>query len=262
MKNLVILVTLAFSLVTTSAHAGKILLTEFDYSGYTEMKTNLENAGHTVDIIDATVAGNIATALATNTYDQLFLWDLTNTTYLTAPDLTAISNFWSTDMGMVVDTRSYGYDHEPNEANGLQLLQNIAANLDLSGGGMWIGSDHDPGWAYNANLVLDILGFDAITGSFSDPVNFADPTSVLLDGVTPNNLWAAGKSVGKAPIGVQANGVEMFMHFGNNDNGVLPYISASFNLQGPNSNDIPEPGTLVLLSLALLFIKEKKILGH
>lgn len=241
-----------------SANAGKILLTQFQYSGYAEMKANLEADGHTVDIVDATVGGNVSNALTTGQYDQIFLWDLTSQLYLNSDDLNAIGNFWSTDMGVVVDTRSYGYHFQGNNSSEVSLLQNVANSLDLSGGGIWFGSDHSPEWSNNANAVLDFLDFDLITGSHSSPVNFADPTSVLLDNVTPEDLWGGGQSVGQAPIGVQANGVEMFAHFGNvNTNGdFLPYISASFDLTGPT--EIPTPATLFCMIFGLFALRLNK----
>lgn len=250
-----VLVLGAFACTSQVASAGTILLTQFDYSGYTEMKANLEADGHTVNIVDARTGGNVAAALGATAYDQVFLWDLTSSLYLNAADISAISSFWNPSKGIVVDTRSYGYHFQPNQASEVALLQNVAEALDLSGGGIWVGSDHDPSWTMNANPVLAALGFDTITGSYSDPVNFADPSSFLLDGVTPTDLWGGGASVGQAPIGTQPNGVEMFIHFGHTraDGSILPYISASFDLEGPQPpTDVPEPGMLGLLGLGLV----------
>jgi hypothetical protein len=238
------------------AQAGNILLTQFDFSGYNEMEANLEADGHTVDIVDARSGGAVATALASGSYDSVFLFDLTSTQYLNGADIAALAAFWSTDMGLVVDTRSYGYHFQPNNASEVALIQNVAEALDLSGGGLWVGSDHDPAWTRNANPVLAAIGVNPITGINSDPVNFADPTSFLLDGVTPTDLWGGGQSVGEAPIGMQPNGIEMFIHFGHTraDGSILPYISASFDLEGPDPEPttIPEPGSLALLGLGLL----------
>ncbi len=76
--------------LSSSVFAGSILLTQFDISiGYLDMQTNLENLGHTVDIVDATTSGNVAAALSSGTYDQLFLWDLTSSNYLNSADITA-----------------------------------------------------------------------------------------------------------------------------------------------------------------------------
>jgi hypothetical protein len=246
------LATVASVFVTCSANAGNILLTQFDYTGYQAMKTNLEADGHTVDIVNAKIQGNLANALTNNKYDQVFLWDLTSTPYLGTQDINAISNFWNTSKGIVVDTRSYGYHFQPNQSSEVALLQNVAKNLDLSGGGLWVGTDHI-GWTNNANPVLSALGFNTVTGSYSSPVNFADPSSVLLDGVTPSDLWGGGASVGQAPIGIQPNGLEMFIHFGNigNNNTVLPYISANFDLQGPVVSAVPVPASVWLFGPVL-----------
>jgi hypothetical protein len=251
------------------ANAGTILLTEMDFQlnggtdVYAQMKANLESDGHTVDIVDVKTGGNLAAALAANTYDQIFIWDLTSTLYLNAADTAAVASFWNTSMGLVVDTRSYGYFFQGADPSEVALLQNVASALDLSGGGLWIGSDHDPAWTNNANAVLASIGINPITGSFSDPVNFADPSSFLLQNVTPTDLWAANQSVGQAPVGLQPNGVDMFIHFGHTraDGSILPYISASFDLQGPvDPNPIPLPSSLALFGIGLvssLFIRRR-----
>jgi len=247
-KKLLCAALLATSL---SANAGTILLTKFEYSGgHSEMATNLQSMGHTVDIVDTNGAGLLALALSAKQYDQVYIWDVSTTSFFNQADLNAIGNFWNPSKGIVVDTRSYGYYFQPNNTSEKALLKNVATNLERSGGGLWIGSDHAPEWARNANSVLSHLGFSAIQGSYSNPVNYADPTSVLLNGVDPSQLWGGGNSVGKAPIGVQPNGVEMFIHFGNMNGGnILPYISASFDLQGPTPS-VNAPGTVALFMLA------------
>lgn len=260
MKKLATSLLLVSALLSTNAFAGRILLTQFDYTGYLQMESSLESAGHTVDIVDARVAGNVANALSTGSYDQVFLWDLTSALYLNASDISALSNFWSTDMGIAVDTRSYGYHFQGSNSSEVALIQNIAHNLELSGGGLWIGSDDAPTWSRNSNALLSALGFDLIVGAYSDPVNYADPTSVLLNGVTPTDLWGGGASLGKAPIGLQSNGVEMFAHFGNrNGQNTIPYISASFDLTGPTpQTSVPEPSTLAIFALGIIGFASRK----
>ncbi|MCJ8294691.1 MAG: PEP-CTERM sorting domain-containing protein [Colwellia sp.] len=258
MKNLLITMFAVSCFFSLSANAGKILLTQFDHTGYADMKANLEADGHTVDIVNAKIGGSLAIALTATEYDQVFLWDLTSSLYLNNDDLVAIDGFWSTDMGVVVDTRSYGYHFQGNNSSEVSLLQNIANNLGLSGGGIWFGTDDSPIWSKNANAVLDFLGFNPVTGNYSDPVNYADPTSILLDDVTAGDLWGGGASVAKAPIGLQSNGVEMFAHFGNiNALGeVLPYISASFDLRGPQP--VPVPATVFCMAIGLLALSFRR----
>lgn len=267
------IVTLTLSMVTliailsfaTRSQADNILLTTFDYgpTAYTDMAATLTATGNTVTSVDARTGGNVAAALGAGSYNQVFLFDLTASSYLNAADISALSSFWGTHRGLVVDTRSYGYLFQGTNPSEMALLQNVAANLDLSGGGVWVGTDHDPDWTMNGNPFLTAIGINPVTGLYSDAVNFADPSSVLLSGVTTTDLWAAGQSVGKAPIGIQPNGIEMFIHFGhtNLDGSILPYISASFPLSGPHS-DVPEPSSILLVGSGLfglgLFGRRKK----
>ncbi|WP_333609095.1 PEP-CTERM sorting domain-containing protein [Arsukibacterium sp.] len=253
MNKLIFSVFLLF--LSVQANAALILITEFGNTGTSEMAANLTNAGHTVSVVDVRTSGTLAATLSSNSFDQVFLWDLTNTLYLNAADINALAGFWD-NRGLVVDTRSYGYYFQPNQASEVALLQNVATNLQAAGGGVWVGTDHSPDWTRNANPFLSAIGVNPVTGSFGNPVNFADPTSVLLSGVTPTELWGGGETVGQAPIGIQPNGIEMFIHFGHirTDGSILPYISASFPLTGvpdPDPQPVPEPASLLMFGLGL-----------
>lgn len=257
-------VTLLLLSISGLGQAAEILITKFDFTGYAAMEANLEADGHMVDVVDVTTGGTLATTLGAKAYDQVFLFDLTSVLYLNAADTAALGTFWTSHPGLVVDTRSYGYTFQPNQASEIALLQNVASTFDSIGGGVWVGSDHAPTWTRNANAFLSEIGIDTITGSHSDAVNFADLSSVLLTGVTPAQLWGGGQSVGEAPIGIQPNFIEMFIHFGHEftDGSKLPYISASFPLEGPDPVPVPEAGLLSLIGFGLLAIGLSRRFDH
>lgn len=262
MKFLTSLTLILFALTANSAFASRILITQFDYSGYTDMQSNLQTLGHTVDVVDVRSGGTLATTLASGNYDQVFFWDLTSSMYLNNNDILALSDFFTDNTNIVVDSRSYGYHFQGNNASEVALLHNISDAFDARGGGIWVGTDHDPQWTRNANPFLSAVGIETVTGIYSQAVNDFDPSSELLTGVNPNELWAQGASVGSVPLGIQANGLDMRFHFGHSSPqyGAIPYISASFgdyitddeDPDDHNQSDVPEPLSMVLLSLGLL----------
>jgi hypothetical protein len=263
---------LAIALVISAAHissasAGAFLLTEFEYGPtvYADMKTNLEAAGNTVDIVNANTGGSLATALGAKSYDSVFFWDLSGSPHINGDDISAMSTFFGSHKNTVIDSRSYGYYYQGNQSSEVALLQNVATQFNARGGGIWFGTDHDPAWTYNANPILAALGFETVSGSYGDPVNDYDPASVLLAGVTASQLWAAGQTVGKVSLGIQPNGLDMRYHFGHSSaqSGAIPYISANFGTyitdeedpddhNPPPDGSVPEPGGLSLIGAGLL----------
>ncbi len=262
MKKLLVLIALCFGTSGPLLAANVLVVgVTANYSAEVNTAVNaigdtLSASGHTVAKLPLTgpTSGQIATALAGGSYSQLFLIDVGSNVLLGAADTNAIANFWNAHRGLVVDGRSYGYIYKPNDASERALINNVASAFVLTGGGLWIGTDGAPTWVNNGNAILNAIGANPVTGDYSLPVNSADTSSVLLQGVTPANLWAAS-GVGAAPLGMQPNGIEMFAHFGNNTNGTLtPYISASFPLSGPPpvaAVPVDQPWALALLALAM-----------
>jgi hypothetical protein len=257
------LLAAAIGLVSAPTFAANILITKFDFDGYTTMESNLEALGHTVDVVDVRTGGTLASTLGSNSYDQVFFWDLTSNSYLNNNDISALGSFFDSHTNIVLDSRSYGYHFQGNNASEVALLQNVASEFDARGGGVWVGTDHNPTWTMNANPFLTEIGIETVTGSYSQAVNDWDPNSVLLDGVNPLDLWAEGASVGSVPLGIQDNGLDMRFHFGHSSAqyGAIPYISASFGDyvapdENPDdhypTNNVPAPGALALFGLGLI----------
>ncbi len=263
MKKFLVLIALCFGAVG-QLMAANILVVGVTRVNTTDMTTGVNHigdsltaGGHSVTrlTLTGTTTGQIATALAGSSFDQVFFLDVGDYSVLGAADTTAIANFWATHKGLVVDGRSYGTLFQGAEPSEQALIRNVATAFTRTGGGLWIGTDDAPTWAHNGNAILSAIGVNPVTGNYSLPVNSADPSSVLLQGVTPANLWAAAGTVGAAPLGAQPNGIQMFLHFGNDSAGSLtPYISASFPLAGPPDPvgvPVNQPWALVLLALAL-----------
>lgn len=268
MKKILLLAALYFGMAT-QLMAANILVVGVTSGFPTETTTAVDAigdplgaGGHTVTklVLIGPTAGQVATALGAGSYDQLFIIDTGTSLLLDPADTAAIATFWNAHKGLVVDGRSYGYVFQPTNASEQALITNVASAFVLTGGGVWVGTDDAPTWAYNGNAVLSAIGANPVTGNYSLPVNSADPSSVLLAGVTPGDLWAAAGTVAAAPLGVQPNGVEMFMHFGNVTGATLtPYISASFPLTGPPATAVAstlpvpanQPWALALLVMAV-----------
>ena len=271
MKKFLVLIALCFGAVGQLMAANVLVVginATASFTPYTTLAVNdigdtLSASGHSVTklVLTGATTGQIATALSGASYDQVFFLDMADQLLLNAADTAAIASFWNAHRGLVVDGRSYGYAFQPTEPSGQALIRNVASAFALTGGGVWIGTDDAPAWVRNGNAILSAIGANPVTGNYRLPSTSGDPSSGLLQGVTPASLWGAAgvgtivSTPGAAPVGMQPNGIEMFMHLGNDTGGTLtPFISASFPLTGPAAPvDVPvnQPWALVLLALAL-----------
>lgn len=200
----------------------------------------LHGAGSVTWVLGAT-PGSLATDLAANSYDQVFIWDITATPGLTsAADQTALNNWYNNSRGVVVDGRSYGQYMQPGNGTEGNYIGNVVKNFFDNNGGLWIGTDHEPTWTNNGNDLLNALGFNPISNQiFAQDVSlnatnpFVNPAALTAAGLAWN--WSAGE----APVGLQPNGITL-KPLAWVSGGTVPMISTAL---------IPEPASLVLLSL-------------
>lgn len=200
--------------------------------------------GHTVDIVNGTGLNAIANAMSATSYDQVFLFDVTTTNYMSAADLTALSNLHSASPSTVIDTQSYNYSTwNPSQPDGMRFMRNVANEFAGLGGGIFVGTDHSPSWVRNGNAFLNAVNFNPVTGIINSEVTVFDAGSPLMAGVNP--LAWNRSSFGIAPLGLQPNGSTLAWVAGDGTNAM---IVASLT----NATPVPEPASLAVWGLGLL----------
>ena len=229
-----------------------VLVIVYNYRYENDVNThNLEKVltdlGYTVTALYRPAEGVIASTLASGDYDQVYLWDITSQLGLTSDeDKNALATWYSSHRGnIVIDGRSYGiYFDISRDKN---LIQNIAEAFAHRGGGLWIGTDHTPSWARNGNALLTALGYGTISGVHYSPITGGDTGCELLttpNTITPTAMWVG--TVGKAPTGVQSDGVDLKPLMWSYN---TTYISYALEPLGPA---LPEFGSLAVALTILL----------
>jgi hypothetical protein len=242
--------------ISANAHASSILISTYNYhsaSDYSDLQSSLEAAGHSVQFVDGTVSDSISDALGGGSYDQVFIFDVTTTNYMSSNDLSALSAFHNAASSMVLDTQSYNYlSWNRSDSNGISFLTNVADEFANYGGGIYLGADHGTTWAMNTNAVLSAFGMDTVTDSISSEITSYDASSPLFDGVDPTS-WG-NSSYGTAISGMQ-NG-QLFDVLASDGTNAL--ISASF----VSASAVPVPAAVWLFGSGLLgllgFSRQKK----
>jgi outer membrane protein assembly factor BamB len=198
--------------------ADEILLIVYNRSSdhFTHVEDALISVGYTPTALYNPSSGDIA-LLTLDDFDQIWLWDLQTSQYLTdSNDLNALVNWYSSHKGnIVLDGRSYGAVF--GDDNDSLFIENIADAFSIRSGGLWIGYDDDDAWQYNANALLSALGYDLVSGKYNEDIDDGDTSCDLLNSpnvIPPINLiWnysvTVPWSVGEAPTGLQVDGVTL-----------------------------------------------------
>lgn len=185
--------------------------------------------------------GAVAAYMGSSSVDNLLIYDITASNMMDPSDAAAVGAWYNSSKSAVIDGRSYGsYFNGAAGTDNDKFLQNVTNWFNANGGGLYIGTDHNPDWTNNGNQYLAAAGFQQIID-----VEYGLPTgwnpSPLYAGIAPpGDLdWSSfGWSVGHTPVGLQPNGVTLsnILYAGPGD----PMISTSL---------VPAPGAAGVLGL-------------
>ena len=174
--NRFILISLALlGLSVSSVNAANILFAHVDnYGTYVDdgdrIAQFLANDGHSVTtrFLDSTTYGDYGS------FDQIFVYDLYAATDRNANQVAnynGIANWYNglTDQNLILDGRIISSDVTWTSANSMSSeeawIQNYATQLDLRGGGLMLGTDHNA-FQSGINDINSLIGINPFHGSF------------------------------------------------------------------------------------------------
>ena len=191
--------------------------------------------------------------MSSTDFDQVRLWDITTRLGLTdSTDKAALVNRGN----IMIDARSYGIYYDVTRDK--LLIQNIAHAFELRSGGLWVGVDHAATWTKNGNALLMAMGYSTVSGIYYSAITGGDTTSELLttpNVITPSDMWVA--SVGKAPTGVQSDGVNLKPLLWSDDTTYTSYALRPI-APAPEFPTIALPALMMVFGATLLIIRRRK----
>lgn len=238
----VLLAIVALSLSASRADAApkKVLFVTFDggynadgFNAKAELDTyvtSLYGQGQ-LDYVVLSSNGQVATALSTNTYEQIWVYDLSTGADNYPLDFAAIVSWYAAApiKEVICDGRflsSFWGGRAPTE--GRLLVQNYFYNLDARGGGLVLGTDHNDYANLGMNILADALGFGPFTGNFGGafPLDAGHPLTT-----DPNVLTSLSNdsTTGQAPFGLQPGGRTLRTLGYHSGNTLTPGISTTID---------------------------------
>lgn len=241
-----------------------VLVVNVTGEAYDEGGTNIHQAlvasGVNSRLVTLATRGQVQTALSEDTFDQIWVYDLSTGDDDYQPDWDAIADWFQANAsrGIICDARILSSFWGGLEVEGRLLAENYFANLGAAGGGLVLGTDHDS-FAGGINSLNAQLGLQPFTGSFvldEIPVDTAHPLMT-----TPNTLgptlpdWS---TPGQAPFGLQPNGRVLQAVAWHSGDLLTPGISTTIErtagyaiqITAPSSGARFAPGTAVTFTAA------------
>ncbi|MBL8785572.1 MAG: hypothetical protein JNJ59_11760 [Deltaproteobacteria bacterium] len=237
---LLALSALASSAPRADAAPKKVLFVTFDggynsdgFNAKSELETyvtSLYGQGQ-VDYLVLSSNGQVAAALAANTYEQIWTYDLSTGADDYPLDYAAIASWYSAAplKEVICDGRflsSFWAGRYSTE--GRLLVQNYFYNLDARGGGIVLGTDHNEYANLGMNILADTLGIGPFTGNFGGnfPLDAGHPLTT-----DPNTLTSLSNdsTTGQAPFGLQPGGRTLRTLGYHSGNTLTPGISTTID---------------------------------
>lgn len=271
-------------LASVNANSANILFAHVDnYGSYVDDGNRIANFltldGHNVTtrFLDQAVYSDYSS------FDQIFVYDLYASTDKNANQMAnygGISSWYNglTDQNLILDGRIISSDVTWTNANGMSSeeawIQNYATQLDLRGGGLMLGTDHNSfqSGINEINIGIGVNEFTGFFGSYPYSQAVVDTNSPLyvsgLDACRADPTTSCindNSTTGFVATGLQANGqmlTPVAYHGSNIDAWDFAAVSSTMGSitfgtcggvnQPPCTVPVPEPSIIVLLGAGFL----------